>query len=205
MNEIITFLRYESQNPRRRRMRNNVVFVVCGNMGTIYSISSNGQVVRKANVVGNRDNRIAYFNALRMFNEMDENVLNRVTVKIRNNVNVILMYCHRPSQSVDKSCQKILLFGSCCIIFRNITNDLNNFTLKSNGTSSTNQLESIIPDLLHKTYDLQNNDELELVDNGPYFIRVSSNKHCIYIDPDIFSKSVRYKSVNNNSAITTIK
>lgn len=173
--------------------RGPVLYAVCNHFGSITVVHESKHVVRKSNVVNHTDSLVpspvAYFRQLANSNHPC------VTVLVFPETLISLMYCHRVTQRIFYSCRKVFLIGEVSIVFadpRVETEEWLQSHLKTcNGRCAECSTSSL-------TFRLQNKDILQLK-GGRFFIRVSGNRHSIYMSKSQFQSNVQYISCDKQS------
>ena len=174
------------------------VYAIGTELGSIYVISERGILLRKANVNGHSDNPIAQTESIRTLTGFVRTNPTFITIRlIGSHANVDLMYCHRSIQKVSGNlCRKILLLGNTSILFGgNIQSELLNTSIDT----TMNEIDRCPPFFDSQCFDLNHQDEIELSNGGYCAIRVSSNRHYIYMDPKVFRDCVTYQTKRSES------
>ncbi|KAH9418224.1 hypothetical protein DERP_010778 [Dermatophagoides pteronyssinus] len=168
------------------------VFVICTELGSIYVISERGTLIRKANVNGHSDIPIAQAESLRTLTGFVRTNPTLITIRLNGQTEIDLMYCHRSIQKVSGNlCRKILLLGNTSILFGgNIQSELLNTSIDT----TMNEIDRCPPFFDSQCFDLNHQDEIELSNGGYCAIRVSSNRHYIYMEPKVFRNCVAYET-----------
>ncbi|KAF7491675.1 hypothetical protein SSS_01889 [Sarcoptes scabiei] len=185
--------------PQRHRRNYRPAYAIANEFGSLFLINRDGTVVRKSNIPLNRDHTLSPPNVIQIFEEISQSSTTKITVQIGDGANVSLMYCHRPVQRLDNNCKKILLCGPTCLNF----GPVENIAYSSlNPSDYTLKRTPVLSDVFR--FNLSDQDQIILSGRNnleqKFSIRISSEKHRIYIDSiEALNECVRFRSDDNDS------
>lgn len=187
MQEIYDYLYSNSTLDVENRQ---IVYGICNRFGAIMLVHNSRKVVRKSNVKNNPDTVLRF--PLTMIRRMINMPHPYITVFIMPETVVSLMYCHRLTQNLYHSCKKLVLEGLVTILFHDNKTELEEW--QSAHSSDCHCCDRCQPSF---EFALKNGDKLYL--KGSRFpVRVSGNKHCIYISRRQYYANVKYQSAQQS-------
>lgn len=190
MEEIVEFLRSRntsrpSQQPYQPR--NKKAYIICNELGSILVVYDSRRMLRKANMSNHADIRVPL--PISIVSEMSASQCPKVTIDLLLDSQISLMYCHRVCEYVNSTCKKVILSGEACIVF------LDSIKYEMEEWQSAHASSCNICSVCQSSvsFDLQDGDSLTFK-GGRFYIRVSANKHCIFMSRTQFFEQVEYTS-----------